>query len=55
MAEDIIRFLDGLPVSAYRENPFEQGKRWSMKHRFVLLLILAYLVMRLVVFLAMGN
>lgn len=55
LGDDVLRFLDGLPVSAYRESPAEKILRWSAKHRFVLLLVLAYLVMRVIVFLAAGN
>lgn len=55
LGEDVLRFLDGLPVPAYRENALEKGIRWAARNRFVLLLILAYLLMRLVVFLAVGN
>jgi len=51
LAADIVSYLDGEPVSAYRENAFELAMRWIAKNRFVLLLILAYLLMRLLVFL----
>lgn len=55
LGDEVLRFLDGLPISAYRESPAEKALRWSMKHRFVLLLVLAYMVMRVIVFLAAGN
>lgn len=55
IAADIVKFLDGLPVSAYPENIFERIARWTGKNRFIVLLILAYLVMRLVVFFAAGR
>ena len=52
---DVVRFLDGQPVSAYRENVFEQAGRWLGKNRFIVLLILTYLIARLVVFFWMGR
>ena len=50
IASDVVKFLDGNPVSAYRENVFEKAGRWLNKNRFIVLLILAYLIMRLIVF-----
>jgi eukaryotic-like serine/threonine-protein kinase len=55
MAGDVVRFLDGEPVSAYRENVFEKAGRWLNKNRFIVLLILAYLIMRLIVFFSVGR
>ncbi len=55
MAGDVVRFLDGQPVSAYRENIFEKAGRWLNKNRFIVLLILAYLIMRLIVFFSVGR
>ncbi|HXU39313.1 MAG TPA: serine/threonine-protein kinase [Blastocatellia bacterium] len=55
VAGDIVRFLDGQPVSAYRENVFEKAGRWFGKNRFIVLLILTYLIARLVVFFWMGR
>jgi serine/threonine protein kinase len=55
VAGDVVRFLDGQPVSAYRENVFEKAGRWFAKNRFIVLLILTYLVARLVVFFWMGR
>ena len=55
MADDVVRFLDGKPVSAYRENIVEKAGRWANQHRFIILLILAYLLMRLIVLLSMGR
>jgi hypothetical protein len=39
VADDVVRFLDGNPVSAYRENVFEKAGRWLNKNRFIVLLI----------------
>jgi serine/threonine protein kinase len=55
IAADVVVFLDGLPVSAYPENIFERLARWTGKNRFIVLLVLAYLLMRLVVFFAVGR
>jgi len=55
LAGDVVRFLDGNPVSAYRENILEKAGRWLGKNRFIVLLILAYLIMRLIVFFSVGR
>lgn len=55
IAGDVVRFLDGQPVSAYRENVFEKAGRWLGKNRFIVLLIVAYLIMRLLVFFSVGR
>jgi serine/threonine protein kinase len=55
IAADVVSFLDGEPVSAYRENLFEKSGRWLNKNRFIVLLIIAYLLMRLIVFFAGGR
>ena len=46
LAADVARYLDGLPVSAYREGPLGHLWRWTLNHRVWIVLILAYLVMR---------
>lgn len=47
LSVDIGRFLDAEPVSAYRENVLERVSRWVSKNRFLVLLVLAYLLMRI--------
>jgi serine/threonine-protein kinase len=47
LSADIDRLLDAEPVSAYRENAFERLSRWAGKNRFLVLLVLAYLLMRI--------
>jgi serine/threonine protein kinase len=47
---DVLRHLDGEPVSAYRENIFELLARWLRRYRALVALIVAYLVMRTIVF-----
>ena len=43
---DVGRYLDGEPVSAYRENPVEWTLRMLARHRVVAALLAAYLLMR---------
>jgi eukaryotic-like serine/threonine-protein kinase len=47
LSADIGRLLDAEPVSAYRENAIEKASRWVSKNRFLVLLVLAYLLMRI--------
>jgi tRNA A-37 threonylcarbamoyl transferase component Bud32 len=53
LAEDVLRYLDQEPVSAYRENVAERAGRWLTRHRALVTLMAAYIVMRVVVFLWM--
>jgi serine/threonine protein kinase len=46
LALDVSRYLDGLAVAAHRESLFEKSLRFYRRYRFFILLILAYLVMR---------
>ena len=50
LAEDVLRHLDGEPVSAYRENVFDRAERWMSRNRVLLVLLAAYIVMRAIVF-----
>lgn len=55
LSADIARLLDAEPVTAYRENAFERTSRWVGKNRFLVLLVLAYLLMRIfLIFTARG-
>ena len=47
LSADIGRLLDAEPVSAYRESVIEKAGRWVSKNRFLVLLVLAYLLMRI--------
>lgn len=47
LSADIGHLLDAEPVSAYRESVPEKAWRWISKNRFLVLLVLAYLVMRI--------
>ncbi len=55
IADDITRFLDNNSVSAYRENIFEKINRFLSKNWFIVWLVLAYLVMRALVFFFFGR
>jgi len=48
LSADIGRLLDGEPVSAYREGVVEKLGRWLSKNRFLVLLVLSYLLMRII-------
>lgn len=48
LAREIGRWLDGVPVEAYRENVLERTVRWLGRHRTLVALVAAYLVMRAV-------
>ena len=47
LAADVGKYLDGMPVSAYRENIFERTARLVSRNRVAVALVLAYLFMRL--------
>jgi serine/threonine protein kinase len=47
MAADVARYLDGLPVRAYPENIFQKAGRLLARHRVAVILILAYVTVRL--------
>ncbi len=49
LAADVGRFLDGAAVAAYHEGLLERAWRFVGRHRLVLALVAAYVVMRLLV------
>ena len=55
MALDISRYLDGLAVGAHRESAFEKAGRLYRRYRFFILLIAAYLAMRVLILLFMHR
>jgi len=55
LAADVVRFLDGEPVSAYRETPLEKLSRFLNRHQFIVIILLTYMVIRLVFFLALRR
>jgi serine/threonine protein kinase len=48
LSTDVEHFLDGLPVSAYPEGPVRRARRWILRNRAWLLLLLVYVVVRAV-------
>jgi serine/threonine protein kinase len=46
LAADISQYLDGMPVSAYRENLWERTQRFYVHYQAAILLITVYLLMR---------
>jgi eukaryotic-like serine/threonine-protein kinase len=46
LADDVTRFLDGLPVQAHRESLPERLKRAYLKYQTPIILVLSYLAMR---------
>ena len=49
LAADVARFIDGAPVEAYRERPWETAWRLLVKHRVAVILVLTYLAARALV------
>jgi eukaryotic-like serine/threonine-protein kinase len=47
LAADVGKYLDGMSVSAYRENLYERGVRLVNRNRVAVVLVLAYLLMRM--------
>ncbi len=55
LAADLSRYLAGLPVGAYRETLLERAGRFARRYRMPILLILAYLIMRVLLILFLGR
>jgi serine/threonine protein kinase len=53
-AADLRGYLDGGPVAAYREGFLERIGRFAHRHRTAILLVVAYLVMRVVILIWRG-
>ena len=51
LSRDVAHYIDGLAVSAYPEGPLTRLWRWTVKNRVWILLILAYLAMRVLLIL----
>jgi serine/threonine protein kinase len=49
LAQDVSRYLDGMPVAAYRESFLESSGRFYRRYQTAILLIAAYLVMRVLI------
>ncbi len=51
LALDVSKYLDGLAVGAHQETVFEKAGRFYRRYRFFILLIAAYLAMRILILL----
>jgi serine/threonine protein kinase len=51
LASDVANWLDNQPVTAYRENIIERIRRWVVRNRALVTIVVAYLVMRIIVIL----
>jgi serine/threonine protein kinase len=51
LGDDVSRYLEGAPLLAYRENVIERVGRWLTRNRALVMVVVAYLIMRVVVFL----
>jgi hypothetical protein len=49
LAADVRAWLDAGPVSAYRESPWERFARFYGRNQAIILLLLAYLVVRVLI------
>jgi serine/threonine protein kinase len=54
LSTDVARFLERLPVEAYAEGALERTRRVAAKYQAAIVLVLAYLVMR-VILLVLGR
>ena len=50
LAADVTRYLDGLPVAAYRENMAERAGRFARNNSVLLLLLLAFFLVKVALF-----
>jgi eukaryotic-like serine/threonine-protein kinase len=50
LAADVARYLDGLPVSAFKETVVDRSIRLARKHRALVALILTYIAVRILLF-----
>jgi hypothetical protein len=55
LARDVVRFVDGEGVSAYREAPWEKAGRWVRRNKTAVGVVAAYLVMRTVLYFWLGR
>lgn len=47
LRDDVVNLIDDQPVTAYSENALERIGRWLSRNRFLVFLVLAYLLMRI--------
>jgi len=54
LSVDLLRYLDGAPVTAYRETWLDRTVRFGRRYRIAILLVLGYLIMRVALLLLRG-
>jgi eukaryotic-like serine/threonine-protein kinase len=52
LADDIARYSQQEPVSAYPESAREKSKRWVVRNKFLVSLVIVYIIVRFLVFIA---
>jgi serine/threonine protein kinase len=55
LAADLARYLAGLAVSAHRESLADRARRFARNHRTAILLVLAYVLVRVLLILILGR
>ena len=55
LADDVARFLDGVPVLAHKETIWERGQRFASRNKVWIALMLTYVVVRAVLFFWLGR
>jgi hypothetical protein len=55
LSADIGRYLAQLPVAAYRETLLDTGRRLFVKYRTAILLVVAYLIVRVMLLFWAGS
>jgi len=55
LADDVARFLDGVPVLAHKETVWERAQRFASRNKVWIALILTYVVVRAVLFFWLGR
>jgi eukaryotic-like serine/threonine-protein kinase len=55
LRSDVVRYLEGLPVTAYPEGLLRKGARLLARHSTLALLVLTYLVVRALLFFWLGR
>ncbi len=55
LGDDLLRFVDAVPVGAHRETWLERGLRLLRRHQLLVALIATYIIVRMVLFFAMSR
>jgi len=55
LGDDLLRFVDAVPVKAHRETWWERGARLLRRHQLLVALIATYVIVRIVLFFAMSR